>query len=171
MPCVGAIVKQHNSYVRRQEKVDENSRTCNCRTPRDCPLRGECLASEIVYCPKITVPSLTTAPEQYIGSTATSFKQRFANHKSSFTHRNNAQTELSKYIWHLKDKQIDFEIRWEILQRAKAYSNKSKRCNLCLAEKVLIARASKAHLLNKRREFMSKCRHRRKFQLSNFIHQ
>lgn len=170
MPCVDDIVKQHNSYVRRQEKDDENARTCNCRTPGDCPLRGECLASEIVYCANVTVPSSTTAPKQYIGSTATSFKQRFANHKSSFTHRNNAQTELSKYIWHLKNKQTDFEIRWEILQRAKAYSNKSKRCNLCLAEKVLIARASKSHLLNKRSEFMSKCRHRRKFQLSNFTH-
>ena len=65
MPCVGAIVKQHNSYVRRQEKADENSRACNCRTPRDCPRRGECLASEIVYCAKVTVPSNDCAEAVY----------------------------------------------------------------------------------------------------------
>ena len=61
-------------------------------------------------------------------------------------------TELSKFIWHLKDNNTDFKIKWSILTSAAAYSNKSKRCNLCLAEKFFIIKAEKSTLLNKRLE-------------------
>ena len=44
-------------------------------------------------------------------------------------------TSLSKYIWELKDKGTDHEIKWSIINRAKPYSGKPSRCNLCLAEK------------------------------------
>ena len=41
----------------------------------------------------------------------------------------------------------------------------AKRCNLCLAEKLAILQADQRTLLNKRSEFVSKCRHRNKFKL------
>ena len=43
-------------------------------------------------------------------------------------------TELSKYVWDLKCKSEDFTIDWSISDRARAYDNRTKRCNLCLAE-------------------------------------
>ena len=76
-------------------------------------------------------------------------------------------TELSKFIWHLKDNNTDFKLKWSILTSAAAYSNKSKRCNLCLAEKFFIIKAEKSTLVNKRSELVSKCRHENKFYLMN----
>ena len=54
------------------------------------------------------------------------------------------------------------------MRRAAPYSNISKRCNLCLAEKLEIAWAIKTRSLNKRSELVSKCRHENKFYLCNF---
>ena len=76
-------------------------------------------------------------------------------------------TALSKYIWTLKDNNKDYEISWKILKHAKSYSNITKRCNLCLWEKYfIITVADKDKSLNTRSEFISTCRHAKKFYLS-----
>ena len=42
--------------------------------------------------------------KRYIGLTETTFKTRYGNHVKSFKHRKySKETELSKYIWELKD--------------------------------------------------------------------
>ena len=42
-------------------------------------------------------------PQPYVGLTENSFKTRYSNHKSLFSNANKRQnTELSKYIWYLK---------------------------------------------------------------------
>ena len=76
------------------------------------------------------------------------------------------RTELLKYIWQLKRADESFDIRWDIEQRATAYSCISERCDLCLSEKLLVFSANKTELLNKRSELVSKCRHQNKFCLS-----
>ena len=48
---------------------------------------------------------------------------------------------------------------------AKLHSTVMRKCDLCLCEKLLIARANPASLLNKRDELVSKCRHMNKFTL------
>ena len=103
------------------------------RKRNSCPLDGACLASGIVY--KATVTTNIGQPKIYIGSTEHSFKTRFNNHKISLKYRKHSHsTCLSKYIWELKDKGTDHEIKWSIIKRAKPYSGKPSRCNLCLAE-------------------------------------
>ena len=48
-----------------------------------------------------------------------------------------------------------------------AYSNITKRCPLCLQEKLAIISYEKPEeLLNKRSELISKCRHQNKFLIS-----
>ena len=170
MPNVGAIIKQHNSRVCRTDNDtrDRDTGGCNCRKRNECPLNNQCLTTGIVY--RATV---TTAADDawmcYIGSTATTFKQRYANHKASFkSEAKSSQTELSKYVWELKRSNISHEIHWEILQRARPYNNFAKCCSLCLTEKLLIATADQATLLNKRSELASRCRHRDRFKLRNF---
>ena len=79
--------------------------------------------------------------EMYVGLTATDFKDRLANHKSSFkTKSESSATELSKYVWQLKEKNLNYSMKWNISSRAPQtqYNNKAKRCNLCLAEKYYI---------------------------------
>ena len=77
-------------------------------------------------------------------------------------------TELSKDIWQLKDININFTTKWSIIARARPYNNSSKRCDLCLAEKLYIIKHSNNNLLNKRSELISKCRHENKFYLKNY---
>ena len=109
-----------------------------------------------------------TVTKIYIGSTKHSFKTRFNNHKISLKYRKHSHsTCLSKYIWELKDKGTDHEIKWSILKRAKPYSGKPSRCTLCLAEKLCILTADKSALLNKRSELITKCRHENKFYAAN----
>ena len=132
-----------------------------------CPLENHCLTPSIVYNAKVTT---TEDPigKNYIGLTEGPFKQRYTQHTLSFRNRHYANsTELSKFIWLLKDNNTDFKIKWSILTSAAAYCNKSKRCNLCLAEKFFIIKAEKSTLLNKRSELVSKCRHENKFYLMN----
>ena len=47
------------------------------------------------------------------------------------------------------------------------YKCGSRKCDLCLAEKVTIARFEGVGLLNKRTELLSKCRHRNEFIIGN----
>ena len=71
--------------------------------------------------------------------TATTFKERYANHTSSFRHKKDSnKTELSKHIWKLKENNQDYTIKWSILKHAISYTGGSKRCNLCLEEKFCI---------------------------------
>ena len=47
----------------------------------------------------------------------------------------------------------------------RAYSNQTKRCNLCIAEKYFILTKPQMASLNRRNELISTCRHRRKYIL------
>ena len=82
--------------------------------------------------------------------------------------RHRDRTAFSKYVWSLKDKNTDFNIRWSVRRRATAYQTTTRRCNLCLAEKLEIIKAHKKRSLNKRTELVSKCRHENRFYLCNF---
>ena len=139
--------------------------TCNCRKKEECPLSGQCLKSNLVYQAEVRCQGKR---ETYVGLTSTDFKTRHRNHKNSFNDpKKKLSTELSKYIWDIKDKGNNFEIHWKILCHAKPYSNITKRCNLCLAEKYFIICKPEAASLNKRSELISKCRHQAKFLIGN----
>ena len=95
-------------------------------------------------------------------------KKRYANHKTSFTNRDYAgKTELSNYIWDLKNKGIeDFSIKFSILKKSVPFRAGSSKCNLCLWEKLYIMKGK--DLMYEKDELVSKCRHINKFLLRNF---
>ena len=74
-------------------------------------------------------------------------------------------TELSKYIWYLKSQNKEYSLKFKIKSRASAYKSGSHLCQLCLREKTAIALEKPSRLLNSRREIMSKCIHKGKFEL------
>ena len=76
-------------------------------------------------------------------------------------------TELSKYIWGLKDRGINPLVKWSIAE--KSYSNtKINYCNSCLLEKLYIIHfIDDSRLLNKRNEFISGCKDRNKLLIRN----
>ena len=128
-----------------------------------CPLGGNCRVDSVVYRAEVSSKDKTA---YYYGLTESDFKTRYHNHTHSFKHRKNiADTELSKYVWRLKDEDIPFNIKWNIAAKARTYEAGSSKCDLCLTEKLAIALADKNGLLNRRSEIISKCRHKNKFML------
>ena len=165
MPNIKSIINGHNTTLANTNNTPEQVRTCNCRAPQSCPLEGKCLSTNIIYQAKVTSNGRV---ETYVGLTENTFKTRFNNHNSSFNNtskRNN--TELSKYIWSLKDNNTNFNVTWKILEKAKAYSPANKQCHLCNSEKFYILYKPELSSLNKRHELVSKCRHSNKYILKN----
>ncbi len=93
------------------------------------------MTKDIVYKATVTT-SNTNSTKHYIGMTASTFKERYRNHIKSFNHkRYSNDTELSKYVWKLKDNKQDFDITWSVLKQSISYTGRSKRCNLCLEDR------------------------------------
>ena len=106
--------------------------------------------------------------KKYIGMTASIFKTRYNNHTKSFRDvKYSKETALSNYIWNLKKGKCNYEIKWSILKHTKSYNSGSKRCNLCVKEKMCIMKVDPTNLLNKKTKIFSKCRHRTKHCLCN----
>ena len=166
MPNVQQAISANNKRILRTKK-SVNSRQCNCRNQAECPLDGKCLTSSLIYQASVETKGNCST---YIGSCEGAFKTRYANHKTTFKHeqKRNA-TELSKFVWNLKDSRVDFKIKWNILYEAKPYNNTSDRCKLCLLEKYFIVYRHDLGTLNKRTEMFSVCRHKAKFLLRNFV--
>ena len=121
----------------------------------------------IIYQAEVTT---SHSKQTYIGLCDTSFKSRYRNHTCSFRNeRYRNSTELSKYVWGLKDKKTDYQIRWRCIRHARSYSNVTKKCNLCLWEKYYIICRPNMATLNNRNELVSCCRHAKKFLLNNVI--
>ena len=57
-------------------------------------------------------------------------------------------------------------IAWEILRKHQTYNPNTKKCSLCLNEKLKIVRYKGRNLLNKRSEIINKYRHRNKYALA-----
>ena len=95
----------------------------------------------------------------YFGLAGGTFKDRYRNHVKSLKHEKyKNETQLSKYIWELKQKNADYTLTWDVEKKSNLRARKSGLCNLCLEEKYAIIRHKEA--INKRTELISKCRHR-----------
>ena len=71
-----------------------------------------------------------------MGLTGDKFKIRYGNHLKSFKNtKYKNETCLSKYIWDLKERNIQYDIKWEILDKGSVFSPITERFNLCLKEK------------------------------------
>ena len=81
-----------------------------------------------------------------------------------------ADTKLSKHVWEVKRKlKIMSSLKWCIMKLVPAYSNISKKYQLCLQEKIEILNYPNPNdTLNKRSELISKCDHVNKFLLSSY---
>ena len=140
------IIKQHNSKVLSKTN-DNNNRKCSCRSKPNCPLNGECLTQCLVYKATSTTSSNSFV---YYGTSEGEFKTRYNDHTKYFRHCECMnETELSKHVWNLKDhgltNYLSWQIHgltnylpWEIHKKASPYQCGSKRCDLCLSEKVSI---------------------------------
>ena len=163
---MGNIIKKHNEKVLNQNQDETPVKTCNCQRPNECPLNGNCQIKNIVYKAKVSSPGMSD--KCYYGVSATAFKLRYTDHKSSFKNEKyKNKSELSKYIWYLKGQNKQFHIAWSIFRKAKPYQEGSHYCDLCMTEKLVIAQSDSRFCINKKSEIVSTCRHKSKFFLTN----
>ena len=87
-------------------------------------------------------------------------------HKSSFKlEHKRTSTTLSDHVSKLKNKNINFNIKWEVVEKVKPFASNDKVCKLCLQEKLSILRS--APFLNKNNEIFRHCMHKKRFLLSD----
>ena len=168
-PQTRARKRIQQNLQQQQQKIKNEKRTCNCRGgKRNCPLGGKCLSEKsVVYYCKVTRLDNNTS-EYYTGLTEGPFKYRLYGHNSSFkSQKNKNKTMLSKHIWWLKSNNINYQLEWKILGKAKGYNSVTKVCRLCLQEKYFIMYKPETATLNSRDEFFNPCRHKWKHFLSN----
>ena len=81
------------------------------------------------------------------------------------------ESELSKFIWKVKEKGMgDFQVKWQVLAKESGFNKNTKRCQLCTREKLEILRTVNEKgpkVLNKRGELTRRCLHRFKHMLGN----
>ena len=163
------VVYQYgHTYVTTRDR-NPNVESCNCRNKEECSSGGRCTTRNVVYQACISPMEQQRDGERvYIGISAGSWKQRWYSHRHSFSNpKHRYQTALSKYFWGLKDQGLSPQVKWKILRHPSAANSFNGRCNLCLDEKISIINfKNRKLLLNKRNEFVFKCRHRGKFKLS-----
>ena len=167
MPNMAAIISRHNKTLLAQRTEPASTvPPCNCRAKTNCPMKGQCRESSIIYKATLTTDGIA---KNYYGCSETEFKARFYNHTQSFKFRQKSNaTELSKAFWQAKDTGKNPSIEWNIAAPTTPYHPGARWCNLCLAEKLFILRADPTTMLKKRSELNGKCRHKNKFKLKNF---
>ena len=167
MPSIAEIITSHNRRILESGPVNENKKPC-CRKKENCPLsqvNKECDTENVVY--KAYVKT-DTETKTYIGLTANSFKKRWYGHQESIKkEKYKTSTALSGYIWELKENNINYELKWDIIRRVKKNRYTSKYCRLCTTEAAEIMKNNE-NPLNKKNEMMGSCRHRFKFALCNW---
>ena len=145
---------------------------CNCRSPQDCPLDKLCNTSAIVYeaevKPKTPSSDTQVTAKKYIGMTAGSFKLRYRNHLSTFRYPDKKHTtRLSSHVWSLRERGVEFDVLWKILQKNRPYVKGNKICSVCIGAKCCILKHTHSSnvYLNTRSEIFKGCLHARKHLL------
>ena len=162
MPSIGKLIFGDNKKIlSRAETVPP----CNCMD-EDCPLDGSCQESKVIYQCSVKEANGGTS-ETYIGLTGNTFKNRYYKHKKSFNTKGYQTNTHSSHIWNLKQRNINYELSWRIVSKARTYSPSSKICELCIREAYFIMFERNKSTLNSRNEFFNYCLHKDRFLLQN----
>ena len=130
-----AIIQSHNRKLMSTQSRNNEAR-CSCQVKPTCPVPGECTRSKVIY--HATVHHSDGKTAEYIGSTEPPFKQRYGNHKKSFSHFNyRKETALSTYVWN-QGLNPTPNVTWKFLKKCDTYQLGGKTCDLCLSEKLFI---------------------------------
>ena len=116
----------------------------------------------LVYQADVTTRNIT---KTYYGLAGSTFKQRYYGHRNNLLNRESCGTALSKYIWYLKDRNVNYSLTWSIKKKAHVYQAGAKYCDLCLTEKTIIMLADK-NCLNIRSEILQLCPHIKRHTLA-----
>ena len=132
MSNISSIISGHNKNLLNPTVTQYG---CNCRIREDCPLQNQCLTPDII-CRTDAHCEENNDHKFYFGVTKTLVKKRFRNHNRDFNQEQYIKsTELSKYIWWLKDAGTPYTINWSIVAKVKD-NTKINYCPLCFTENI-----------------------------------
>ena len=128
--------------------VPTDIKECSSHQKTECTLDKKCLSGYLMY--NALVDWLdTNKTKHYYGTCEKNFKECYNNHTASLRNKNkDKSTELSKYIWELKDNNIQDNLKWCIASKAHLYVCRSKKCDLCFMKQLTIIKADPVTLLN-----------------------
>ena len=83
MPNISSIIKSHSKKILSNDESKSSKSSCNCRDKSSCPLNGNCLQQNVIYCSKVILRNQYTNKNHphYIGLTESSFKDRLYKQK------------------------------------------------------------------------------------------
>ena len=84
MPNVKSAISRHNNHILSKPTTtppNSDRPNCNCNNPSECPINKNCKSKNVIYKAQVTSPD-DGVTKEYIGMTATTFKERYANHKN-----------------------------------------------------------------------------------------
>ena len=117
------------------------------------------------------IASTPTKPRRvYIGISEDEWKKWYYNHTKLFQNkRYKNETSLSSYLWKINQTGQIPTLIWSLVRTVPAYSNTTKKCALCLHEKLeILMYPDSQEPLNKRSEVIIRSPHERKYLLSNY---
>ena len=146
LPNMKRIIAKHNRKVIRGDRNEPPP--CNCQNEQ-CPVDQKCESEGVVY--QATLSYQGDRVDKYVGLTGRSFKDRHREHYRNFENRNpkNA-TSLSRKVWQLQDRNINYEVKWKNLQNSKPYQPGSRHCYLNLSDSHFIIFKPQEATLNDR---------------------
>ena len=148
MPSMKNVNQKHNANFLSNHTSTVGARACSCRQKLECSSNNKCLSASLVY--KATVSKVPSQINKYYyGVCEKTFKARYNNHNATFWNKSKQKsTELSKHIWKLKGNIMQHQISWNIASRARPCNGSTRKFELCLTEKLTIAKADPSSLLN-----------------------
>ena len=130
------FIKKYNNFI--QNKRNKITLSCDCRDKNECKLNGNCRTENVIY--KYTSLTKSNVKNVYLGVPEREFKKSwYYNHQNSFQNKNyKNSTIFSSYLWSIKStsEEKNVNLNCEVMRQAVLYSNISKRCLLCLHEKL-----------------------------------
>ena len=150
---MGSIIFCHFHSIQVLQRRIKNYE-CHCQKKESCPLDNKYLTLNVIYEAQIT-NNANDEHKKYLGAPETSFKARYNNHTRDFKHKKYMKcTELSKYIWCLKNQRITPIDKWRIVKNVNSKVSPNY-CILCLTEKSFIIKSlDDCNLLNKRSDLL-----------------
>ena len=150
---MASVIQNHNNNLLK-DPVASTAKKCSCRQKSNCPLVEKWLSEWLVRHGQVN-RSDKNQSKSYYGTYKKNFKEGYSIHTASFRNKSKEKnTELSKYIWELKNSSINYDLKCSsIACKSHPCNGGTRKCDLCLAEKLAIIKADPEPLLNTYDEF------------------
>ena len=109
MSNIASVMQSHNTSLLK-DPVPADIKECSCRRKPQRQLDKKCLSECLVYNTSVDMLD-TNETKHYYGTYEKNFKERYNNHTSSFRNKSKEKiNEISKYIWDLKNNNIQHNL-------------------------------------------------------------